>query len=101
MEGLNLEIRYKASIYGPNPKKPGETKVLFKRKTKRAVIAVEDILAVIQYHGLDGKLAKDRCEIIHANLGNLVVDTPYLEMSAKTMDRRMVVKGFKQYRQKK
>jgi hypothetical protein len=101
MERMTIEVSYKASIYGPNPKKPGETKLLFKNKKKRALIEVEDIEAIIEYHGLDGKLSKERCEIVHRTLGNMVIDMPFEIISEIKTCNRLIVKGYKQYKQKK
>ena len=100
MEGVTIEVKFTTSAFGPDPDKPGETKVLFKRKKKRALIELDDISVVSQYHNDRGKLVKSKCEIVHRSLGNLVLDMPFLELVKAKEEKRIVVKGYKQYKQK-
>lgn len=87
-------IKYRASIYGPDPKKEGETKLLFKDKLKKGVIELEDIDAVFNYHGKNGKENPRKCEIVHKTMGNIVLDMPFKEIAELRKNNRFTIKGF-------
>ena len=98
---MKIIIKYKASIYGPDPKDPEKTKLLYKDRIKHAKIETEDIQGVLEYHNLRGKLEKNRCEIAHKDLGSIVIDKPFKEMCEIWENDRFIVKGFKQYKNEK
>ena len=97
---MMIQIKYKASIHGPDKENPGETKLLFKSRIKKALIETEDIDGVFNYHGKNGKENPKRCEIAHKTLGNIVIDVPFKEMVRLRLDNRIIIKGF-QYKGKK
>lgn len=95
---MKVLVKYKASIYGPDPKDKEKTKLLFKDKVKYAKIEVDDIDGILLYHDIRGKVKRNKCEIIHKTLGNIIIETPFKEMCEIWENNRFIVKGFKQYK---
>lgn len=68
------------------------------KRIKRIGIDTDDIRGVVQAHNTEGKLVKNKCIIIHENLGNLVVYKPFDEMYHLWNNQAFEVRGFKHYK---
>jgi hypothetical protein len=98
---MKIDIKYKVSIYGPDPEDSEKNKLLFRNKLKRAIIETEDLDMVSEYHDKKGKKSKTRCEVNHRTLGTIIVESPFELIASYVRDHRFVVKGFVQYKNKK
>jgi hypothetical protein len=97
---MTIKVKYKASIYGPDSENPEKPKLLFKNRTKHALLEIEDIEAIFNYHGKNGKNNPKKCEIFHRSLGNIVVDFPFNQLVKLKEDNRFTVRGFRYKGQK-
>lgn len=93
---MNIEIKYKVSIYGEDKnKKDGSEKLLFRSRVKRAVVDIGDIDSIMQHHERTGKVNKNRCEVHHRTLGSMLLEMPYAVLADLKNSNRIVVKGFR------
>lgn len=89
-----IDIKYRATAYGDDHKNPEKPKLLYRNKLKRAVIDTEDIDIVSQYHNSRGKVDRNKCEIRHRTLGEILVEAPFEEIAEYKRSGRFRVYGF-------
>lgn len=91
---MKYEICYKINVYKQDPKNPEERLLVAKDRKIKSYINLTDISSVTQFYTKTGRLSKTRCEIVHNELGSLVVDTPYEKMCELVELKPIKIKGY-------
>jgi hypothetical protein len=89
---MNVEIIYKEDIY--KELKSGKLKLVKEGALMKNLVDTEDIYIVSEKWTTRGTVDKNRCIIVHANLGKKVLEMPYEQIKHFKEFKPIVVKGF-------
>lgn len=89
------EFKYRSKLYKEDPENPGHSIPFGRTKVIKRMMNVEGIVSISPHYTDDGKLDKDRCEIVHNDLGPFVIEMSYEEMKQLRYKDHIEIKGFK------
>jgi len=92
---MNIEISYYQDVLKHDPSDPSLDVVIARNKLFKNDIDTKDITVVSWYYNKKGERIKSKCQIIHKDLGVLVVNTPYDIMRERKANKPITIKGFK------